>query len=137
MLATICDGTWNVLNMQHITPNSKRWDYSDIPSGGHKKIKGPAHMVEGDNFFIHFCHCCMWVGVGGFSKVVITDHHLGKAPNPHPHTTMTNMDENVLHTITKQAQKIVKLLSQGKKDPTKDGPSLQGPLHADTWGPFQ
>ena len=31
MLATIRDDTWNVLNVQHITPNSKRWDYSDIP----------------------------------------------------------------------------------------------------------
>ena len=33
--------------MQHITPNSKRWDYSDIPGGSHGQIKGPAHMVEG------------------------------------------------------------------------------------------
>ena len=47
MLATIRDDTWNVLNMQHITPNSKRWDYSDIPGGSHLQIKGPAHMVEG------------------------------------------------------------------------------------------
>ena len=46
MLATIRDDTWNVLNMQHITLNSKRWDYSDIPGGCHKKIKGPAHMVK-------------------------------------------------------------------------------------------
>ena len=46
MLATIRDDTWNVLNMQHITPNSKRWDYSDIPGVGHKKIKGPAHIAE-------------------------------------------------------------------------------------------
>ena len=46
MLATIRDDTWNVLNMQHITPNSKRCDYADILSGGHKKIKVPAHMVE-------------------------------------------------------------------------------------------
>ena len=59
MLATIHDDTWNVLNMQHIIPNSKRWDYSDITNGGHKKIKGPIHMVEGS-------------------------HHLRKAPNPHP-----------------------------------------------------
>ena len=43
MLATIHDDTWNVLNMQHITPNSKRWDYSDTPGGRHKKIKGAAH----------------------------------------------------------------------------------------------
>ena len=50
MLATIRDDTWNVLNMQHITPNSKRWDYSDIPVGGYEKIKGPAHMVEGDYY---------------------------------------------------------------------------------------
>ena len=35
-------------------------DYSDIPGGGHKKIKGPAHMVEGGN-------------------------HLRKDPTPHPH----------------------------------------------------
>ena len=33
--------------MQHITPNLKRWDYSDIPGGSHGQIKGPAHMVEG------------------------------------------------------------------------------------------
>ena len=36
----------------------KRWDYSDISSGGHKKIKGPTHMVEGT-------------------------HHLSKAPPTH------------------------------------------------------
>ena len=41
MLATICDDTWNVLDMQHITPYSKRWDYSDIPGGGHKRFKDP------------------------------------------------------------------------------------------------
>ena len=46
-LATIRDDTWNVLNMQHITPNSKRWDYSDIPVGSHGQIKGPTQMVEG------------------------------------------------------------------------------------------
>ena len=60
MLATILDDTWNVHNMQHINPNSKRKDYSDIPNGGHKKIQGPSHMVEGG------CH-------------------LHKAPNPHGH----------------------------------------------------
>ena len=38
MLAAICVDTWNVLNMQHLTPNLKIWDYSDIPSGGYKKI---------------------------------------------------------------------------------------------------
>ena len=38
MLARIRDDTWNMLNMQHITPNTKRWDYSDIPGGSHKKI---------------------------------------------------------------------------------------------------
>ena len=42
MLVTIRDDTWNVLNIQHITPNSKIWDYS----GDYKKIEGPAHMVE-------------------------------------------------------------------------------------------
>ena len=47
MLATICDDTCNVFTMQHIKTYWKRWDYSDIPGGGHKKIKGPAHMVEG------------------------------------------------------------------------------------------
>ena len=62
MLTTIGDDTWNMLSMQHITPNSKKTnrDYSDIPGGGHKNIKGPTHMAE----------------VG---------HHLRKAPNPHPH----------------------------------------------------
>ena len=33
MLATIRDDAWNVLNMQHMTPNSKRYDYLDIPGG--------------------------------------------------------------------------------------------------------
>ena len=51
MLATIRDDTWNVLNMQHMTPNSKRWDYSDTPGGGHKKIKGPAYVAEGGQFY--------------------------------------------------------------------------------------
>ena len=35
MLATIRDDT-NMLNMQHIILNSKIWDYSHIPDGGHK-----------------------------------------------------------------------------------------------------
>ena len=38
MLATIRDDTWSVFNMQHITPNSKTWDYSDILGGAHNKI---------------------------------------------------------------------------------------------------
>ena len=42
MLDTIRDDTWNVLNIQHITPNLKRWDYLDIPGDGHKQIKGPS-----------------------------------------------------------------------------------------------
>ena len=46
MLATIHDDTWNVLNMQHITPNSRRWDYSDIHGGGHKKIKEGGHHLR-------------------------------------------------------------------------------------------
>ena len=46
MLATTRDDTWNMLNMHHITPNVKRWDYSNIPGGGHKKIKGPAHRLK-------------------------------------------------------------------------------------------
>ena len=37
MSATICDDAWNVHNMQHIIPNLKRWDYSDIPGGGNWK----------------------------------------------------------------------------------------------------
>ena len=57
MLATVRYDTSNVLNIQHITPNSKRWDHSDIPGGGHIKIKGPGHVVEGG-------------------------HHLRKAPPP-------------------------------------------------------
>ena len=61
MLATIHDDIWHVLNMQHKTPNSKIWDYSDIPGGGHKKRKGPAHMVEGG-------------------------HHIRKSPKPPPTT---------------------------------------------------
>ena len=50
MRATIYDATWNVLNMQHTTPNSKRWDYSGIHDGGHKKTEGPVHVVEGGHY---------------------------------------------------------------------------------------
>ena len=42
MLATIHDEPWNMLNMQHIIPNS------DIPYGDHEKIKGPTHIVQGE-----------------------------------------------------------------------------------------
>ena len=48
MLATIRDATWNVPNIQHIIRRSKRWEYLDIPGNVIEKIKGPAHMVEGD-----------------------------------------------------------------------------------------
>ena len=46
MLPTICDDTWNMLNMQHITTN-----YSDILVVVLEKIKGPTHMVESDHHF--------------------------------------------------------------------------------------
>ena len=49
MLATIHEDTWKVLNMQHINPNLKRCDYSDIPGGGVWKIKGPAYLVDGSH----------------------------------------------------------------------------------------
>ena len=61
MLVTIRDDTRYERNM-HITPYSKRWDYSDISGGGLKNIKGPAHMVEGG-------------------------YHLRKAPNPNSQQT--------------------------------------------------
>ena len=48
--------TLNVLSMQHIIPNLKRWDYSDTPSGGHKKINGPAHMAEGGHRWWYHVH---------------------------------------------------------------------------------
>ena len=32
-----CDDTWNVCNMHHITPNSKRWNHSNIPGGDTSK----------------------------------------------------------------------------------------------------
>ena len=60
MLVTIRDDTWYVLNM-HITPYSKRWDYSDISGGGHKILKD-LHVIEGG-------------------------HHLRKAPNPNSQQT--------------------------------------------------
>ena len=33
MLAIISDDTWDVLNMQHITLNSERWDYLEVSGG--------------------------------------------------------------------------------------------------------
>ena len=46
MMATIRNDTLNVLNMQHITPNSKRWNHSDIPGGGHKRLKDPLTWLK-------------------------------------------------------------------------------------------
>ena len=46
MLVTIRDDTWNALNAQHITLKSERWDYSDIPSGGHKRLKDPPTWLK-------------------------------------------------------------------------------------------
>ena len=63
MLTAIRDDTWNVLNLQHIALNPKRWNYSDIAGGGHKKIKWPAHKAEGGQY-------------------------LRKDPNPYPHADM-------------------------------------------------
>ena len=41
MLVAVRDDAWNMLNMQHISPN-KIWDYSDIPPVvALEKIKGP------------------------------------------------------------------------------------------------
>ena len=34
LLTDVDDDTRNLFNMQRITPNSKRWDYLDIPGGG-------------------------------------------------------------------------------------------------------
>ena len=46
MLATIHDDTWSVPNMQHMTPNSRRRDYSDIRGDGYKKIKDPSTWLK-------------------------------------------------------------------------------------------
>ena len=46
MLATICDDTWNMLNMQHVTPNSERWDYSEISGGGMDRLKDPPAWLK-------------------------------------------------------------------------------------------
>ena len=47
MLITICDDTWNVLNMQHITLNLKRLDlFQASLRVALKKINSPAHMAE-------------------------------------------------------------------------------------------
>ena len=50
MFVTIRDDTWYVLNM-HITLYSKRWDYSDISGGGHKKdmVEGGHHLRKASN----------------------------------------------------------------------------------------
>ena len=43
-MATIRDDTWNVLNMQNITPNPKLLDYLDIPGGVTFKIQTKCSM---------------------------------------------------------------------------------------------
>ena len=49
MLAIIRNDTWNVLKMLHISPNSKNGIIQISPVVVLEKIKGPDHMVEGDN----------------------------------------------------------------------------------------
>ena len=49
ILATVRDDTWNMPNMQHITPNWKIWDYSGIPVWVTNRWKKPAHLDEGDH----------------------------------------------------------------------------------------
>ena len=46
MLAKIRDGTWNVHNMQHIIPNLRRWNSSDIPGGSYQKLKDPPTWLK-------------------------------------------------------------------------------------------
>ena len=46
MLATILNNTRDMFNMQHITPNSKGWDCSDITGGGTEKIIGPCRWQK-------------------------------------------------------------------------------------------
>ena len=54
MLAIVRDDTWNVLNMQHKIPNSKRWDYSDIPGGGNYPNQGwPITFSVGRHIWRH------------------------------------------------------------------------------------
>ena len=51
MLATICDDTLNVHNMQHTTPNSKKKIEEIIQTSmvvALKRIEGTNHIVEGD-----------------------------------------------------------------------------------------
>ena len=48
MLDTMRDDTRNVQHETH-NPKFEKMDYSDIPSGSIWKIKGPAHLVEGDH----------------------------------------------------------------------------------------
>ena len=61
-----------------IIPNSKRWNYSDIPGSAREKIKGPAPMVEGD-------------------------HHLRKDPKPPPTTLGSDndlvLDQRTIHYL--------------------------------------
>ena len=75
MLATIYDDTWNMLNMHHITSNSKRWDYSGIPGGGNKKTEpeGPTAMLRG--------------------------HHLRKSPNPTHSQRASNAEMLPCHDV--------------------------------------
>ena len=71
MLATIRDDEC----AQHAAHNP-RFEKMGLFRRGHKKIKGPAHMVEGG-------------------------HHLRKAPNPHPHysTWMYRQVSNIRRTL--------------------------------------
>ena len=46
MFVTIRDDTWNVRKMEHLIPNLKIWDYSDIPGGGPPTCSKVATTLE-------------------------------------------------------------------------------------------
>ena len=46
MLATIPDDTWNVLNMQHINPNSKSWVIQTSPVVALKRLQQPPTWLK-------------------------------------------------------------------------------------------
>ena len=94
-LATIRGGTWSVLNMQHITPNSERWDYADFMSTEPWGINfskiwiNKALLIQGNECgnLVCLCEACPWRSNWKWDNFV-SDNAL--APNSQHAITFTN-----------------------------------------------
>ena len=101
MLVWIRDDTWNVHNMQHIIPNSKRWDYSAI-----NKLKDPptwlkvATTLEKPPTPTHWLHQAItWINID-WSLVKSSDSHIMAISKEMPQRSITKIGLKIIYKIS-------------------------------------